>query len=291
MMAQQLASKPTAFKTSSTAPSFKQLTTIKATRKTTKEKQDERELKIAWDDIRSAAYKFASNAYALNREGKLKLKKFNGGANKVATEVNDWFGCELISGRDIEKCYREKRVGQSPPRRGKPPIISKEVFRYVCDAVYSANSIDQANCDLNRMNRVEMREQVSSIVNAWLIKNNEDPLNDIAFYARIENELARKVKLKAVDHRDAIRAAWLTYENQKEHYEQWERFLIDTGFGRPATSEELLLSPEWGSVILFPGQVSYLYFVLFFLFCFKLSYHIIKQYHIIVGVFLLFFSF
>ena len=72
----------------------------------------------------------------------------------------------------------------------------------------------------------------------------------------------------AVDHRDAIRAAWLTYENQKEHYEQWERFLIDTGFGRPATSEELLLSPEWGSVILFPGQVSYLYFVLF---CFKLS--------------------
>ena len=120
-----------------------------------------------------------------------------------------------------------------------------------------------------------VREQISSIVNAWLIKNNEDPLNDIAFYARIENELAQKVKLKAVDHRDAIRAAWLTYENQKEHYEQWERFLIDTGFGRPATSEELLLSPEWGSVILFPGQVSYLYFVLF---CFKSSYHIIP-YH------------
>ena len=132
-----------------------------------------------------------------------------------------------------------------------------------------------------------MREQISSIVNAWLIKNNEDPLNDIAFFARIENELARKVKLKAVDHRDAIRAAWLTYENQKEHYEQWERFLIDTGFGRPATSEELLLNPEWGSVILFPGQVSYLSLFLFVLFRFKSSYHIIS-YHIIVDVFLLF---
>ena len=233
---------------------------MKATRKTTAAKQDERELKIAFDDLRSAAYKIGSKAYSLNKQGRLKLKKFSGGANKVATEVNSWFECELISGRDIEKSYRDKRVGQSPPRRGKPPIISREVFSYICDAVYSANSIDQANCDPNRMDRVEMRELICSIVNAWLVKNGDEPINDIAFYARIENELAQKVKLKAVDHRDAIRAAWLTYENQKQHYEQWERFLLDLGFGQPATPDELLLNPEWGRVILFPGQVCLLLF-------------------------------
>ena len=97
-----------------------------------------------------------------------------------------------------------------------------------------------------------------------MIKNRDEPINDIAFNARIENELARKVKLKAVDHRDAIRAAWLTYENQKQHYEQWERFLIDLGFGRPATPDELLLNPEWGRVILFPGQVCLLLFCFVF---------------------------
>ena len=75
------------------------------------------------------------------------------------------------------------------------------------------------------------------------------------FYRRIEEELARSIKLKASDHHDAIRAAWLTYENQQLHYELWERFLIDYSFGRPATVEELLLKPEWGSVILFLGQV------------------------------------
>ena len=98
-----------------------------------------------------------------------------------------------------------------------------------------------------------MRSEIMPIVNAWLEKNGEQPLNDIAFYRRIEEELACSVKLKASDHRDAIRAAWLTYENQQLHYEQWEQFLIEYGFGRPATAEELLLKPEAGSVVLFPG--------------------------------------
>ena len=49
-----------------------------------------------------------------------------------------------------------------------------------------------------------MRELICSIVNTWLIKNGDEPINDIAFYARIENELAQKVKLKAVDHRYEI---------------------------------------------------------------------------------------
>ena len=70
----------------------------------------------------------------------------------------------------------------------------------------------------------------------------------------------------ASDHRDAIRAAWLTYENRKHHYDQWERFLIDTGFGRPATAAELLESPELGSVILFRGQVNLLCIVLLSIF-------------------------
>ena len=52
-----------------------------------------------------------------------------------------------------------------------------------------------------------MRELICSIVDAWLIKKGDEPMNDIAFYARIENEPAQKMKLKAVDHHDAIHAA------------------------------------------------------------------------------------
>ena len=141
--------------------------------------------------------------------------------------------------------------------------VSAGLLTWLVDSV---NCLDQANCDPTRMNRVEMRDKIMPIINAWLESNGHQSLNEIAFYRRIVYELARTVKLKASDHRDAIRAAWLTYENQKHHYDQWERFLIDTGFGRPATAAELLESPELGSVILFRGQVNLLCIVLLSIF-------------------------
>ena len=70
---------------------------------------------------------------------------------------------------------------ESPPRIGKPPIIPKNVFKMICQLVASTNCIDQENCDPNRMNRVEMRSEIMPIVNAWLEKNGEQPLNDVPF--------------------------------------------------------------------------------------------------------------
>ena len=77
----------------------------KHTQKTTQAKQDERELVLAYKDLRYAAYKVGSNIYQWNREGKFKLEKFNGDANKVAKEVNIMMGVAFISGREIQKCY------------------------------------------------------------------------------------------------------------------------------------------------------------------------------------------
>ena len=105
---------------------------MKQTRKITKEKQDEREEQIAWEDLRSLAYKFSSMAYSMNKKGRLKLKKFNGDARKVTNEINNLFECELVSPNEIRTCVKDNRVGQSPPRRGKPPIIPVDVFKRIC---------------------------------------------------------------------------------------------------------------------------------------------------------------
>ena len=242
---------------SSVKQSFSKITSIPETRKTVKAKQDEREMNCAISDARSAAYKVASILHASNESGRLKLKKF-GSALKVATAVNKIFEVELISGNDVKKCVRDKRVGQSPPRQGAPTRLPREVFIHICNLVFSTNSIDQFNCDPNRLDRVAMRDQIMSMVNKYMEKKGFEPFNDIAFYRRIENELARKVKLTATDERDAIRAAWLTYENQKMHYDAWYVFLIDHGFGRPATAEEKI---EHGSIVLYPGQVRVLLFL------------------------------
>ena len=49
------------------SPSFKKLTTMKVTQKTAAAKQDERELKVAFDDLQSAAYKIGLKTYSLNK--------------------------------------------------------------------------------------------------------------------------------------------------------------------------------------------------------------------------------
>ena len=72
----------------------------------------------------------------------------------------------------------------------------RKIKQIICDVVYSAKSMNPANCDPNWMDRVEIWEQISSIV-----------------IARIENELVQKVKLKVVDHHDAIWADWFMYKN------------------------------------------------------------------------------
>ena len=58
---------------------------MKATQKTKAAKQDERKLKVSFDDLQSEAYKIESIAYSLNKQERLKLTKISGGANKVAT--------------------------------------------------------------------------------------------------------------------------------------------------------------------------------------------------------------
>ena len=94
--------------------SFSKVSGIPETRKTVKAKQDERELNCAITDARSAAYKIGSILHASNQSGRLKVAKF-GNALKVATAVNDLFGVELVTGNELQKCVRGKRVGKSPP--------------------------------------------------------------------------------------------------------------------------------------------------------------------------------
>ena len=70
--------------------------------------------------------------FGFNKKGRLKLKKINGDAKKVTNKINNLFECELVSPNEIITCVKDNRVGQSPPRRGKPPIIPVDVFKRIC---------------------------------------------------------------------------------------------------------------------------------------------------------------
>ena len=110
-----------------------------------------------------------------------------------------------------------------------------------------------------------MREKIMTIINNYMRKKGLDKYNEFSFYERIQKELARKVKLNAPDPRDAIRAMWTTVENQEKHYHAWVNFLIDYGFGRAATEEEI--EEGRGYVILFANQVRICFFCSFMFSC------------------------
>jgi len=77
------------------------------------------------------------------------------------------------------------------------------------------------------------------IVNTKLEEDGNDILlNGIGFYARIEAALATNTRLTSPNTREALRAAWLTCDNQLMNYEQWEFWCVDLGFARYATEDE-----------------------------------------------------
>ena len=70
---------------------------MKKTRLIIKVKQDKREMKTVWNDLRSSAYKVSLILYDLNKKGLLKLEKFNNNASKVVNAVNEPFNVNLLA--------------------------------------------------------------------------------------------------------------------------------------------------------------------------------------------------
>ena len=253
---QQLATKPST--TSSSQSAFSRITSIAEKRKSTKEKQDERELDAAWNDAYSAAYKVGSLLHSLNLESRLKIEKFNGKKSHIiASQVNDWFGCELLGGNEIKQCVKEDRVGQSPPRRGAPSRIPDAEFIAICHAVWSCQSLDQSNCDPNLLTRPEIRNITMEIINTKLVADGKEPLNEVKFFDRIQSYLAREVTLNIIDKREALRAHWLTHDNQNKHYEEWECLVVELEFARWADDDEEI--SKFGNVVFYPGMVRFIF--------------------------------
>jgi hypothetical protein len=75
-------------------------------------------------------------------------------------------------------------------------------------------------------------------VNAKLSNDGLDELNTVKFYEKIQAALSADCHITAVDSREALRAAWLTYGNQENHYTGWECALVNLGFGRWASEGE-----------------------------------------------------
>ena len=89
-------------------------------------------------------------------DGKLPLEQFNGKAVStravnIACAVNEMYGMDLLSGGEIQKCVKDDRVGQSPPRRGAKTRIPADEEAAIFSLVYTAGCLQQINCDPNTL--------------------------------------------------------------------------------------------------------------------------------------------
>ena len=245
-----LATKPSSSKCSSRSE-FAKLTTFKETRRNVFEKQDARQEEIAWNDTYNTAYKVGSIILSQYQNNQLPLTAFSS-ASKVATRMNELFRAELLAGDELNRCVSDGRAGELPPKQGKPSRIGDDDFKLISKLVFTCQSIEQANCDPNRLDRPEMRHAVAEIVNQKLLQSGQEALKSVPFFERIQKELSRECKLTSPTYREALRAAWLTWRNQNQHYENWEYWVVELGFARwPFGEEEKAIE---GNVVFFDGQ-------------------------------------
>jgi hypothetical protein len=94
------------------------------TRLTSGQAQEERRAEAEESSNKKSAHKIATSLYKAVRDGENTLKKFES-AERIATEVNNWFGILAVSGRQIVEAFKNGRAGKSPPRRGPPSLVAR----------------------------------------------------------------------------------------------------------------------------------------------------------------------
>ena len=211
---------------------FRSAITESVSRNTSKNAHKARADDEAWRQCEESAYILGTQVYDMSLNGKLPLEKFKNSADAVAHFINIGFGLDIISGRQIANQVRNGNVGKPPSKKGRKKILSEDDIKDLASLVFTANSIDQVNSTPNRLRKKELTSLVGKIVNTKRDEDGDMEINDNSLYRHIQKVLDTKCTIDFTDTRELLRLKWLTYEQQKKHYVNWEMFMIKFGFGR-----------------------------------------------------------
>ncbi|CAJ1928560.1 unnamed protein product [Cylindrotheca closterium] len=247
--ATKLASKRDDASVRSTASTISSITTQSAPkRKTPAQKQHERKSEAQLKMMRSCAYKVGTYLYSLKDQNP--CVEFQDESH-CADQVNRLFGIEVISGRDLREAVKQKRVGQSPPRVGRPSLIPDEDFIALCDAFWSMNAIDQNNVDGNRLNRPKEITLLDDVVNEKRKKDGDIAIGAEKLKLRIDAHNAPRQDIEVLDPRRQLRVEWLTTKNQMDHYKNSEKMFLERGYARSPKNDQ---ERAEGYIVFHPGQ-------------------------------------
>lgn len=229
-------------------------------RRTAKQACEDRKNEIAWKQTRDTAYCIGTILYQRVKEKTCPLLKFKS-AEACAKFVNDGFECVTVSGRELQTGVARGIVGKPPPvRKGRKSETPEEDIAELRNLLFTANTIDQVNCDPLRMKVPTQISVIGSILNNKREAEGSHPLDDVNFFRRhIAKKLDQDSEVSFTDKRELLRSLWLTYEQQKKHYVNWEKHLIDLGFGRAPDDDKE--RSEHGNVVFHEGQLGRMFHI------------------------------
>jgi hypothetical protein len=231
--------------------SVESLTTRTESRKTSANAQAKRRSEKDMLNIKTSMHIVGTTIVSHVQNGENPLKVFSTPDN-VAMAVNDMYGIQGVSGRQLADAVRNGNVGQAPPRRGRPSLIPDEDFKALALLLFSLSAIEQANADPTRLTRPQLVSLLGSIVNTKMKEDGLDEIDEVSLYERIQKENSNQQSVAVTDPRDAIRLKWLTYRQQKKNYVNWEKECIDLDFARlPVDDRE---QDKEGYIVFHDGQ-------------------------------------
>ena len=230
------------------------LVASKEKRMTVEQKQDSRRDQESWELCYRTAFKVATVLFNEVKGKRFPLTKYQS-PDDVADFVNQGFGCDFVTGREISEGVKKGLIGKDPPKRGRKPVIDDDDLDDLAFLVFTCQTIEQANGDPNRLGRIELASLIQTVVDEKRNAEGLDGIHGVTFFERIQKKNSTSCELASTaDKRELLRTLWLTFDQQEKHYKNWENFVVEKGFARlPFDNDE---REREGYVVFYSEQLS-----------------------------------
>jgi hypothetical protein len=177
------------------------------------------------------AFKEATTLYSLEKTKDKKGKS----CRKCVEEINKKYNTS-IAVSTVYQYVRKDLVGTSPMKTGPQPLVRDDIFKLLLVAYESYVRIMQLNCEPRGLNRASLTKRVNAVLNKEISSG---------FYF---NKLLAEssVDFKASVHApvEDRRQRWTTYNNLNSWFENWERDIVQLGFGIRMDDGSVFVSEE-----------------------------------------------
>jgi hypothetical protein len=142
-----------------------------------------------------------------------------------------------LSANTINRYVREGDISVGAKRRGYDGRLSKEAFHYLVLAFESYIQLNQVNT--TTFSNKQLKITVNKVCNISSEKRIKETM-----LQRFLNATNVSFNLSIVRAVEESRLLWTTYDNLSLWFEEWERFVIEFGFGTFTSDNKVSFSLE-----------------------------------------------